>query len=89
MVQPELPAAAAARGVTGPVILEVWIDEKGNVSVMNVLRGDPLLNEAAKAAVVLWKYEPYIFSGRPIPTIKNVAVTFAPGKRSRRPRNPR
>jgi len=85
MVQPELPAAASARGVTGPVVLEIWIDEQGNVSVMNILRGDPLLNDAAKAAVIQWKYEPYIFSGRPIPLIKAVAVTFLPVQPRRAP----
>ncbi len=42
--------------------------------MLQVLRGDPLLNEAAKAAVAKWKYRPYIFAGRAVPMIATVVV---------------
>jgi TonB family protein len=74
MVRPTRPPEAIERGISGPVVLEVRISETGDVSVLQVLRGDPLLNEAAKAAVAQWKYRPYIFAGRAVPMIATVTV---------------
>ena len=74
MVRPTLPPEAIERGITGPVVLEVRISETGDVSVLQVLRGDPVLHEAAKAAVAQWKYRPYIFSGTAVPMIAIVTV---------------
>ena len=75
-VQPTLPPEALARGVVGPVVLEIRISKTGNVSVLGVLRGHPLLDERAKAAVRRWKYRPAIVNGRVVPIIKVVAVSF-------------
>jgi TonB family protein len=75
-VLPALPAEAAARGVLGPVLLEIRITETGDVSVLDVIRGHPLLDELAKTAVEQWKYRPVVINGRPVPTIKVVTVSF-------------
>jgi TonB family protein len=76
-VQPALPPEAAARGVLGPVLLEIRIAETGSVSVLRVLRGHPLLDELASSAAAQWKYRPVVIDGRAVPIIKVVAVSFA------------
>ena len=75
-VEPTLPSEAAARGVVGPVLVEIRIAETGDVSVLCVLRGHPLLDEIAKDAVSQWKYRPVVINGSFVPIIKVVAVTF-------------
>jgi len=47
-VQPILPPEAVSRGIVGPVLLEIRIDESGAVSVLGVVRGHPLLDSPAK-----------------------------------------
>jgi len=76
MIRPTLPVAAAAQGISGPVMLEIRIAETGDASVLSVVRGDPLLNELAKEAVGQWKYRPVVVDGRVIPVVKVVAVPF-------------
>lgn len=76
MIRPTLPIEAARQGVLGPVIPEVRIDEKGDVSVLSVLRGHPLLNELAQKAVGQWKYDPVVLNGQVIPVVMVVAVPF-------------
>jgi TonB family protein len=73
---PRLPGEAAAQGVVGPVVLEIRIAETGVVSVVQVVRGHPLLNELAKNTVGNWKYRPVLIEGRAVPIIKVVTVPF-------------
>ena len=58
------------------MILEVTVDEEGNVSDIRVLRGHPLLEEEAVRAVRQWKYSPTLLSGEPVPVIATVTVIF-------------
>ena len=76
MIRPALPSEAAARGLRGPVMVEIIIAETGNVSVRSVVRGHPLLDELAKSAVSQWKYGPVVVDGRVVPIIQVVAVPF-------------
>ena len=75
-VQPVLPPEAAARGIVGPVLLEIRISETGDVSVIGVVRGHSLLDELAKSAVIQWKYRPVVINGSAVPIITVVAVSF-------------
>ena len=43
-----------------------------------VVRGIPLLNDAAIEAVLQWTYEPTLLNGKPVPIIMTVVVAFAP-----------
>ena len=83
VVRPSLPEAARAQGIVGPVLVEVRISETGDVSVLSVVRGHPLLDDLAKAAVVQWKYRPTVFEGRTIPVIAIATVSFSGGGRGR------
>lgn len=78
-VEPVLPDEAAQAGVSGNVVLEIDIDQHGDVSVRDVLRGHPLLHEAARRAVMQWKDEPVELDGiGVVPVIAVVTVSFNP-----------
>ncbi len=75
-VDPVYPQIAIHARVSGVVILDVRVDEEGNVESIRVLSGHPLLNEAAVSAVRQWKYSPTILNGEPVPVIATVTVIF-------------
>lgn len=72
-VYPEVAALARLRGV---VILEAQVDVNGLVKEVKVLRGVPLLDEAALAAVRQWRYQPLLLNGVPTEFILTVTVNF-------------
>ncbi len=75
-VYPTYPEAARQARVSGTVILEVTVDEKGNVTGVRVLRGNQLLDKAAVDAVRQWKYSPTVLNGEAVPVIATVTVNF-------------
>ena len=76
-VVPEYPELAKRARVQGSVILQVSVDEEGNVFDVRVLSGHPLLNEAAEKAVRQWKYSPTLLNGEPVPVTASVTVAFS------------
>lgn len=77
-VPPLYPEKARAAGITGVVIVEAGVDATGAVTSARILRGQPLLDEAALAAVRQWRYEPTLLAGAPVPIVMTVTVTFPP-----------
>ncbi len=77
-VSPEYPPLAITAHVGGTVILECIIDVQGNVASVRLLRGHPLLNEAAVEAVRKWKYVPTKLNGIPVAVEMTVTVHFTP-----------
>ena len=75
-VKPKLPEAGKQLGLKGPVILEIKIDQAGNVADVRLVPGNPILNSAAEDAVKQWKYEPILFEGQPIAVWSTVVVDF-------------
>jgi protein TonB len=75
-VTPVYPELARRARVSGIVVLEVTVDEEGTVTEVRVLRGHPLLDEAAAAAVRQWRYSPTLLSGEPVPVVATVTVVF-------------
>lgn len=75
-VNPEYPAIAKQARVQGVVILECTISPQGKVTEVKVLRGIPLLDEAAVTAVKQWVYTPTLLNGVPVPVIMTVTVNF-------------
>lgn len=73
---PVYPALARERGISGIVRLEAVIDERGAVTSVTVLRGDPVLTTAARNAVLKWRYKPARLNGRPIATTATIQVLF-------------
>lgn len=77
MVKPVYPEEARKNKVQGVVILEAAIDEGGKVKALRMLKSpDPLLTEAAIAAVKGWEYEPFIQDGKAKNVAFTVTVTF-------------
>jgi protein TonB len=75
-VSPEYPDIAKQARVQGVVILECTISPQGRVTDVKVLRGLPLLNDSAMAAVRQWVYTPTLLNGVPVPVIMTVTVNF-------------
>ena len=57
-VEPEYPEALWKRSIGGTVRLKVTIAATGNVENAELLGGNPVLGDAAIAAVAKWKYAP-------------------------------
>lgn len=75
-VDPAYPLEAKRQHIQGDVVLRALIDEKGNILSLQVESGDPLLAEAALAAVKTWKYKPWILNGEPIQADFPVVIKF-------------
>jgi protein TonB len=78
-VAPTYPDIAKQARVQGVVILECTISPQGKVTNVTILRGIPLLNEAAMEAVKQWVYTPTLLNGVPVPVIMTVTVNFRLG----------
>jgi TonB family protein len=74
--RPVYPEIAMAAKVQGIVILEIMIDDQGDVNDARVLRSVPLLDQAALDAVKQWRYTPTVLNGTPVPVIMTVTVNF-------------
>jgi TonB family protein len=75
-VPPVYPEEAKRARVQGVVILECTISPEGTVADVRVLRGIPLLDQAAVDAVKQWVYTPTLLAGKPVPVIMTVTVNF-------------
>jgi len=75
-VAPVYPDLAVKAHVEGIVIIEATIDARGRVVDAKVLRGVPVLDEAALEAVRKWVYTPTLLGGVPTPVIMTVTVNF-------------
>jgi protein TonB len=75
-VSPAYPDIAKQARVQGVVILECTISPQGKVTDVRVLRGIPLLDQAAIEAVKQWVYTPTLLNGVPMPVIMTVTVNF-------------
>jgi len=75
-VTPVYPDIAKQARVQGIVILEATIGPDGTVSDVRILRGIPLLDQAAIDAVKQWRYTATLLNGVPVPVIMTVTVNF-------------
>lgn len=78
-VPPVYPQDALAARVAGIVIVEANIGTDGIVADARVLRGVPMLNDAAIESVKQWQYEPTLLNGTAVPVIMTVTVNFSLG----------
>jgi protein TonB len=75
-VEPTYPPLAKAARVMGSVVVEVTIDENGNVISASAVSGHPLLKDAAVAAARGWKFQPTKLSGQPVKVIGTITFNF-------------
>jgi protein TonB len=75
-VAPDYPLLARRARIAGIVIIDAIIGPDGRVTDAKILRGLPMLDEAALAAVRQWAYTPTLLGGVPVPLEMTVTVNF-------------
>jgi TonB family protein len=73
---PVTPPLVRTAGLSNTVMLDVIIDVLGQVRSASIVSGDLVLGNAARAAVLSWRYRPYVQNGRPVDVETTVTVTF-------------
>ena len=77
-VEPIYPDVAAMAQLTGLVILEATVNTDGCVDSVKVLRSrHPLLDKAAKDALMQWRYSPLVLNGTPTAFVLTVTFNFS------------
>ncbi len=75
-VLPAYPQIARQMGLEGTVVLRARIGTDGRVRFVEVETGHPLLAQAARAAVLAWRYRPTLLNGQPVEVETRVVVNF-------------
>jgi TonB family protein len=73
---PQIPDIVRNRRTFSSVRLEAVVDAAGKVSSVKVLGGDPVLADAARKAVLNWKYKPAKLNGTPIESKVAIQVEY-------------
>lgn len=76
--KPPYPPAARAVRASGSVIVQVLVDESGNVVSSGAVTGHPLLRAAAVAAAREAKFSPTLIAGRPVKVSGVITYNFQP-----------
>jgi TonB family protein len=74
--QPVYPAIARAAGASGPVEVEVTVDESGNVASARAVSGHPLLQQSAVEAARQWTFKPTMLEGKPVKVAGTITFNF-------------
>jgi protein TonB len=75
-VEPQYPYMAKAAHISGAVHLHAIIGKDGTVRELQVVDGNILLAQAAKAAVATWRYQPTRLNGEPVEVETYITVNF-------------
>jgi TonB family protein len=75
-VEPEYPEEARNRQVQGPVVLDIHIGQDGTVQDAKLVSGEPLLVDAAMAAVKQWRFQPRLVDGTPAEMQTRITLNF-------------
>ncbi len=78
-ILPVYPPIARAARVEGTVVLAAVISKNGVIENLRVVSGNPMLQQAALAAVEQWRYRPYMLNGDPVAVETTVNVIFSLG----------
>ena len=79
-VEPIYPPDARAARISGIVIVEARINDRGTVDDVKVLKPLPFgLDQAAIDAVRQWVFRPGTLDGQPVPVIFNLTINFRLG----------
>jgi TonB family protein len=76
-VNPAHPLVAMQARVSGTVVLEALVDERGRVADARVVRSIPLLDQAALDAARQWEFTPTVVNGETVPVLVMLEMTFA------------
>jgi periplasmic protein TonB len=75
-VDPVYPSTALRMHIEGTVQLLATISKDGDITNVQVLKGDRQLAGAASDAVKRWKYKPYLLNGEPVEIQTQVTINF-------------
>jgi periplasmic protein TonB len=76
-VDPVYPDLARQARLGALIILEATVEANGHVREVTILRGAPIFDEYAVAAVKQWIYRPLLLNGIPTPFILTVTLKFS------------
>lgn len=74
--KPDYPAIARAARASGTVVVQVLIDEEGNVIAAHAVSGHPLLQAVCVAAAREAKFSPTLLSGEPVKVTGVIEYNF-------------
>ena len=66
--------------IQGTVLMDVWIDEGGDVKCVKVIRSIPVADAAVIAAVRQWKFTPAKLGDRPVGVVHRVGIIYPDGR---------
>ena len=75
-VQPVYPSTAKAARVQGTVEFWAVIGQGGKIKQLQLVRGHPLLVDAAREAVLQWEYKPMTLNGKPVAVVTDILINF-------------
>ena len=76
-IEPEYPEEARQKQIQGVVVVEVRAGRDGSIRSVKLVSGQPLLADAAIAAVKQWRFRPHLVSGRPVEMQTKVTLNFS------------
>lgn len=74
--EPQYPPLAKAARISGSVVIEVTVDEEGDVILARSVSGHPLLKTSAENAARGWKFSPTLLEGTPVKVIGTITFNF-------------
>ena len=77
-IDPLYPRTAVLTHIYGAVQLHAIIAKDGSIQSLSVVRGHPILVEAAMEAVRQWRYKPYMLNDEPVEVETFITVNFRP-----------
>ncbi|HYW73945.1 MAG TPA: TonB family protein [Pyrinomonadaceae bacterium] len=76
--QPAYPAAAKAVKASGPVTVQVLVDENGSVLTADATSGHPLLRSSAEQAARIAHFRPTVLDGKAVKVKGTITYQFSP-----------
>jgi protein TonB len=76
--KPSYPEIARKSRAAGRVVVQVMIDEQGNVISAHAVSGHRLLREAAVEAARQARFTPTLLSGQPVQVMGTLSYNFVP-----------
>ena len=78
-IRPAYPMDARRRGISGQVMLRLYVDASGEVREVHVQAAEPagMFEEKAVEAARKWRFEPAVFKGVPVGVWMTLPVRFA------------
>jgi TonB family protein len=76
MVTPSYPPIARNMNAEGQVVVEVEIDEEGNVTSAKAVSGHNLLRSSAEDAAKRSKFKPAMLGGKPVKATGQIVYSF-------------